>query len=81
MDAETLLLLLTSRLRSLMLWHVLTMDTSISSVASLAWTDCCYGPTERKRERGRGGGAGQIWGLDCVIYSDNSTSNFFGVTS
>lgn len=34
-------LLLTSRLRSLTLWDVFRMATSMSFVASLAWTDCC----------------------------------------
>lgn len=42
---------LTSRLRSPTLWHVFRMATSMSSVASLAWTDCCSGETEtRQRE-------------------------------
>lgn len=32
-----------------MLWHVFRMATSMSSVASLAWMDCCSSETRERR--------------------------------
>lgn len=42
---------LTSRLRSLTLWQVFKIESSISSVASLALSNCCWKETETKIER------------------------------